>query len=75
MWGYILQTLFWNYILIILWVSNLPSCRLSDMENVTKPWDNSWLGNCQTVSEDHLQDVPPHQLSLTTKFQEVKNFG
>lgn len=28
------------------------------MENVTKPWSYSSLGNCQVVSEERFQQVP-----------------
>ena len=27
------------------------------MENSTKPWSSSWLGNCQVVSEELLKQV------------------
>ena len=44
------------------------------MENVTKHWSNSWLGNCEIVSEERLQQVPHINYLLRLSFERLKSW-
>ena len=39
---------------------------------IWKYWSNSWLGNCQIVSEEHLQQVPHINYVLQLCFRRLK---
>ena len=43
------------------------------MENVTKPWSNSFFGNGQVIPEEHLQQVPQiiYFLRLSSKRSKI----
>ena len=42
------------------------------MENVTKHWSNSWIGNCEIVSEERLQQIPHINYVLRLSFNRWK---
>ena len=43
------------------------------MENVTKPWNDLWLGDRGVVSEERLQQLMFTAINFKIKFQEVRN--